>query len=116
LFNTTFAGNNLAIRIAFQSPITLNINQTTPGEVEVLYLKYDYLQQTNSFADILSNSYSSYYTSPPTNAIRLGEITYSGSNITGININRRDYGSHLSDQEYQIVDPTNFLYSYYNFN
>lgn len=106
IVNCKFNGeDNLAIKANFQSSVALTINQTTPGVNEVVYLDFEFFEVIENWIEIKHDNVNNFIASNLTNAVIIGEITYSGGVITGFDYGRKTWGKHSVVRDWEPNTP-----------
>ena len=113
LLHTSFQGaTSRTTLVNFQTNINpYDVTRTNPSQNEVVYLKFDYLEVTDNWVEVLHTNYGNI-SSLSANVVILGEIVYNESNvITSFNYDNRTYGLLNSDTTSIVLNDSNVIAS-----
>jgi hypothetical protein len=111
LLHTSFQGSTSSSTLVnFQTNISsYDVTRTNSSQNEIVYLKFDYLETTDNWVEVLHTN-SGNLSSLSANAVILGEVIYNQSNIiTSFNYDIRTYGLLNSDTSKVILNDSNII-------
>ena len=111
LLHTSFQGaTSRTTLVNFQTNINpYDVTRTNPSQNEIVYLKFDYLEVTDNWVEVLHTNYGNI-SSLSENVVILGEIVYNESNvITSFNYDNKTYGLLNSDTTSMVLNDSNII-------